>query len=463
MTFPSHFGFSVAGGARYAVIFLVCFLWQNDLEAQIPVGNLKFTPITPCRVADTRNGYGGAIATGTSRTIAMHGVCNLPSTAQAYALNLTLVPVAGSNGVQSVTLAPTSFSGGATVTISNPNSRIRANNAILGAGSQGSIDIKIAAQNPAGSTHAIVDVNGYFSDSSLYVYYPLPPCRIADTRLGYGGILQGTVTRDFLVSGLCGVPLSAKAFSLNFTMVPPGPVGWLTVFPTGSTQPTVSTMNNLDGFILANGAIQPAGSGGRINLYSSDSTHMIIDVSGYFDFPGGPSSASTLTVINPCRGASGPVNNGSFSLTSCASANSSGYAMNATLQPSIAVGFLTVWPTGQMMPTVSLLNALQNEVVSNGMIGTAGTGGAVSGYINGGAATLSLDVTGYFTPVSGGGGGGTAPSYQGSVTSAGCTSVNGWVMNANNPSMSMGCSLAQRWRISTIPATPPMASHSTET
>lgn len=74
----------------------------------------------------------------------------------------------------------------------------------------------------------------------------------------------------------------AGAYSLNFTVVPSGPLNYLTAWPTGSTQPTVSTLNSPNGAILANAAIVPA-SNGSINVFVTNQTHVIIDINGYFD------------------------------------------------------------------------------------------------------------------------------------------------------------------------------------
>ena len=46
-------------------------------------------------------------------------------------------------------------------------------------------------------------------------------------------------------------------------VVPAGLLGYLTVWPTGQTQPVASTLNSLDGRIKSNAAIVPAGEGGR--------------------------------------------------------------------------------------------------------------------------------------------------------------------------------------------------------
>jgi hypothetical protein len=47
-------------------------------------------------------------------------------------------------------------------------------------------------------------------------------------------------------------------------------------------RPTVSTLNAIDGALTSNAALLPAGPGGVIRVYTSDATHMLLDVSGYF-------------------------------------------------------------------------------------------------------------------------------------------------------------------------------------
>jgi hypothetical protein len=55
----------------------------------------------------------------------------------------------------------------------------------------------------------------------------------------------------------------------------------LTLWPDGSQQPTVSTLNARDGFITSNMAIVPNGNG-SIDAYASALTQLILDISGYF-------------------------------------------------------------------------------------------------------------------------------------------------------------------------------------
>ena len=99
--------------------------------------------------------------------------------------------------------------------------------------------------------------------------------------------------------GGCNIPTTAAAYSLNVTVVPQGPLGYLTIWPTGEGQPVVSTLNSLDGRIKANAAIVPAGTNGAVSVYVTNTTNVILDINGYF----APASRSTLAFypLPPCR------------------------------------------------------------------------------------------------------------------------------------------------------------------
>src|SRR5262249_38541153 len=109
-------------------------------------------------------------------------------------------------------------------------------------------------------------------------FVPVTPCRIFDSR-GANGPLAGpflgggtTRTVPVLLSN-CGIPASATAYSLNVTVVPKtGVLGFLTVWPSGQPQPNVSTLNSLDGSVLANAAIVLAGTSGSINAFATNDT-----------------------------------------------------------------------------------------------------------------------------------------------------------------------------------------------
>ena len=72
-----------------------------------------------------------------------------------------------------------------------------------------------------------------------------------------------------------------RAYVLNATVVPPGSLDYLTLWPAGETQPYVSTLNALDGAITSNMAIVPT-TNGSIDAFSSNPTNLILDLSSYF-------------------------------------------------------------------------------------------------------------------------------------------------------------------------------------
>ena len=80
----------------------------------------------------------------------------------------------------------------------------------------------------------------------------------------------------------CNIPSTAAAYSLNVTVVPDDYLGFLPVWPAGSQQPGVSTLNSWDATVVANAAIVTAGTGGVIDIYVTDPTHVIVDINGYF-------------------------------------------------------------------------------------------------------------------------------------------------------------------------------------
>ena len=403
---------------RHIKCALVLFLSVGSSEAQTLTSNLRFTPIPPCRVLDTRgNGFAGqfgppSLTGGGTRTFPLtSSSCGLPSSAKAYALNATLVPISG-GPVYSVTLWPTGQPRPAVNTVVEPRGRIVATDAIIAAGASGSIDIY--SSNP---TDILVDVNGYFTDGAGLEFYPITPCRIVETRpseappdigamFGPPAMASGT-TRSFpFPQGRCNIPASAQAYYVNFTVVPSsGFFGYLTTWPSGQGQPLVSTLNSLDGRILANGAIVPAGANAGINVFVTDPTDLIIDVAGYFAPANG--SGRLFNTVYPCRAATLSMPSGGDLPTPVAGTcglpgTVASIAMNMTATMNQPVGYFSVWPADQVWPGVSIMNAgdaVPGSAVGNGPIVSAGLNGQVK-VRSTGPATVTLDLTGYFaTPV----------------------------------------------------------------
>jgi hypothetical protein len=105
---------------------------------------------------------------------------------------------------------------------------------------------------------------------------------VLDTRNG-NGAFSGTLSPPVDVLGsVCAPPKQSQAYVFNATVVPSGSLGYLTLWPDGSSQPVVSTLNAYDGAVTSNMAIVPAGASGKIDAYAYGTTQLILDISSYF-------------------------------------------------------------------------------------------------------------------------------------------------------------------------------------
>jgi hypothetical protein len=381
---------------------------QNDgfLAAVSYSQALRFVPVTPCRVADTRNAagpFGGpAIAGGSSRDFVIpSSSCGVPVTARAYSLNVTVVP---SGLLGYLAIWPSGQPRPLVSLLNSLDGRLKSNAAIVPAGTGGAVSIFATD-----ATNALLDINGYFvssADPLALAFYPLTPCRMADTRTATGPLggpsLAGLTSRTFpVLLAACGIPASARAYSLNFTLVPRGPLGFLTTWPTGQPKPYVSTLNVPTGTLLAAAAFVSAGTGGSIDVFATDTTDLAIDINGYF----APIEAGGLSLyaVTPCRvfdsrlplGAPPIVGMRDVSSSACDTPSSAkAFVLNATTIPVKALGFLSLWPQGQAWPGVSTLNAIDGAITSNMAI-VPTTNGSISVYTTDPAHVI-LDIFGYF-------------------------------------------------------------------
>lgn len=147
---------------------------------------------------------------------------------------------------------------------------------------------RVTLYNNAGQTDIVVDVNGWFTDATQVgtagAYAPLVPTRILDTRpaAGGAGIRPAGSTLEVTVAGLAGVPAQATAVILNATAVFPAGQGWLTSYPTGTARPLASDLNYAPGEVRPNLVVVKVGTGGKVSLFTSNTTDVVLDVAGYF-------------------------------------------------------------------------------------------------------------------------------------------------------------------------------------
>jgi hypothetical protein len=388
------------------------FNWNTRVaNFRFPNCGLRFVPVAPCRVADTRNPngvFGGPfIGGGTTRGFPVpNSACSIPASAQAYSINTTVVP---KGGLGFLTMFPCAQSQPLVSTLNSVDGRVKASAAIVPAGANGAI-----CAFATNDTDLVIDINGYFvpsTNANALQFFPLSPCRLVDTRGPIGSLggpsLVGNMARSFpLLSSNCTVPGTAQAYSLNYTSVPrPSGLGFLTTWPTGQSQPLVSTLNAPTGAVTANGAIVPAGTNGNVSVFVSNDSDLVIDINGYFA-PPGPGGLSFYT-LSPCRvvDTRNPPGSPPFSgqvdvfvrNSACGvPATAQSYVLNATVVPTTVLGFLTLFPQGATQPLVSTLNAVDGAVTSNQAI-VPTTNGSISAFASN-STHLVLDIAGYFAP-----------------------------------------------------------------
>lgn len=120
-------------------------------------------------------------------------------------------------------------------------------------------------------------------------YFTVTPCRLLDTRNAdgpYGGpILSANATRSFVATGQCGIPVGAQAIAANLTVVNPLSDGSLSAGPSGSPLASISAINFSAGQVRTNNAVMTLSGNGGFDVFAglpSGSTHLVLDVLGYF-------------------------------------------------------------------------------------------------------------------------------------------------------------------------------------
>jgi PKD repeat protein len=124
-------------------------------------GAQGFFSLTPCRLLDTRNPNGPrggpALSAGGTRNFTLTGVCNVPTTAKALAVNVT---VTGPTAAGNLRLFAADQLQPLTSNLNFSVGQTRAANAIVRLGAAG--DLSIFDGAASGTAHVILDVAGYF-------------------------------------------------------------------------------------------------------------------------------------------------------------------------------------------------------------------------------------------------------------------------------------------------------------
>jgi LPXTG-site transpeptidase (sortase) family protein len=233
-------------------------------------------------------------------------------------------------------------------------------------------------------------------------FHPVAPGRLLDTRQGTP--LASGATATLAAAGAAGMPAGIVAVVVNITATNTSAPGYLTAFPSGGTRPTTSVLNaERAGQTLANLATVPVGPDGKLSIFASATTDVIVDVFGYYA-PAGSATAGRFVPAGPQRAYDSrtggtPLTAGAIAHVPFAGilpADASAVVANLTVTEATAPGYWTAWPTGATRPLTSNLNSTAaGQTIANQIVVPVAAGGIDVFSQSGGH--LVVDVTGYFT------------------------------------------------------------------
>ena len=262
-------------------------------------GGLYFHPLSkPIRLMETRVAQpgcftpGAPLAANTDTTQQGTTTCDgvtIPATAKALVGNATTV-LPSANGF--ITLYPADAVSRPLAASGNYRSASVLNSPFtVGLSPAGQFKIYTVAQ-----TDLVIDVLGYFSGDATDIngtgllFTPLTPARLLDTRTGASGAcflpstpLTGGVETSQVARGVCTIANTAQAIVGNATTVLPAANGFLTFWPSDApTRPLAATSNFQAGRNFNRYYTAGLGADGAFKMYASQTTNLVVDVSGYF-------------------------------------------------------------------------------------------------------------------------------------------------------------------------------------
>ena len=392
-----------------------------DGYAHLDIPNVgAYTPVTPTRVLDTRDGTGGPVQSlGASgrRDFAATGPLTPPPGLTTVVLHVTAVDPS------SPTYLALWPAGEARPLASNLN-------AMPGSLDNGLVMVKVGAAglvslyNHLGSVDVVVDVYGWFtatSDDGGSLFTGVDPRRLLDTRDGTGigrrtPLAGGEPITVPVVGALGGlVPAGATAVVVNLTAVAPTEPTFVRAWAAGPA-PWVAALNVDAGRTLPNMAVIPLGPDGSMRLDNAfGRVHLVVDVLGFFrpsTLGGGPppvpAAVGRFVSMTPTRildtrdgtgGISSPLGVAPVEFDIAGRVGVPTHAQAVVLSV-VAVdptsdGYVTLYPAGTPRPLASNLNVVSGRTVANLVTVKLGADGAISLFNFTGRTHVVADLAGW--------------------------------------------------------------------
>jgi len=261
--------------------------------------------------------------------------------------------------------------------------------------------------------------------------YPFrPQSRIADTRSGFAsadghfGALRPATSISVQLPD-ASVTGGVSGVALNLVVTNPSSPGYLTMWPSGTSQPATSNINFVGGQTVANLAIIGGGQNNQVQVYNSaGKTDVIADAQWFF------TPAQQLRLIEPVRlldtrkgystddrqyAGIGALSAGGIlkvqiagrggiprteldanSVPEPGQAGAATVVVNVTATNSTEYGYVTAWASNQSMPGTSNLNLAPGNTVANLVVSQVDTKGQISLFNATGQTDLIVDAVAWF-------------------------------------------------------------------
>ncbi|HWC79426.1 MAG TPA: hypothetical protein VG756_05615 [Pseudonocardiaceae bacterium] len=364
-----------------------------------PTGD-RYTPTSPTRVLDTRNGTGAAeapVGAGASISVSLSGAVPVAATAVV----LTVTGVNATLGTY-VTAWP------------DQEARPTASNLNLAAGETraGSVTVELGPDravdlyNFHGQLDLVADLAGYYAPAAGGGFSAISPAvRALDTRTT-GGPVGANTTRVLDLSG--AVPAGATAATLNVTGLDATLGTYVTVFGDQPTRPLASDLNLAPGAITANQVTVDLTADRKIDLYNfQGGVDLVVDLTGYY----APGTGQPFWPMAPTRvldtraaGGGGPAGAGQDADTEqwlWIPQYATGVVMTLTGTDTTANTYLTAWlhyDASSRPGPDSSLNLAAGQTAANLVVLGDVPDFVLSARNFAGSVDVIMDVAGYFAP-----------------------------------------------------------------
>ncbi len=238
----------------------------------------------------------------------------------------------------------------------------------------------------------------------------ITPSRLLDTRS------QPAPNGEKLAGGDFGeLPFGAdaarsiSAVVMNVTVDQPEAGGFITVYPCDQPRPVTSNLNYNSGQTIANLVTAKLSATGSVCIFSSATTHVIIDLMGGYVVNGGSGSQAVAPLrLLDSRNAVGVPTRSKANADSTTTLHVAGtggvpaigaqaVTLNVTVDQPETGGFVTVYPCGEKVPNASNLNYASGQTIANLVTVKLGQDGNVCFYTSG-SAHLIADLASWYQP-----------------------------------------------------------------